>query len=77
MESEAEDFDSPEDGPKSTSADELSSSDNKHSAPDDKESDMGQECRQRQRIPWQLVNNWDPAEHDADIIMQSIKKLCR
>ena len=72
-ESEAEDFVPPEEGRKSTSADELSSSDNENSAPDDEESDLGQECRRRQRIPWQLVNKWDPAEHDADFIMQSIK----
>ena len=36
------------------------------------QSDLGQECRRHQRIPWQLVNKWDPAEHDADFIMQSI-----
>ena len=54
-ESEAEDFDPPEDGRKSTSGDELSSSDNENSAPDDEESDLGQEWRRRQRIPWQLV----------------------
>ena len=31
--------------------------------------------RLRQRIPWQLVNinKLDPAEHDADFIMQIIK----
>ena len=56
-ESEAEDLNPPEDERKSTSADELSSSDNKHSAPDDEESDLGQECRWRQRTPWKLVNN--------------------
>ena len=33
--SEAEDFDPPEEGRKSTSADKLSSSDNENSAPDD------------------------------------------
>ena len=67
-ESEAEDFDPPEDGRKSTSADELPPSDNENSAPDDEESDLGQECRRCQRISWQLVNKWDPAEHDADFI---------
>ena len=72
-ESEAEDFDPPEDYHKSTSADGLSSSDNENSALDDEESDLGQECPQRQRIPWQLVNKWYPAEHDSDFIMQSIK----
>ena len=72
-ESEAEDFDPPEDGRKSTSADELYSSDNENSAPEDGESDLGQECCRRQHIPWHLVNKWDPAEHDADFIMQSIK----
>ena len=76
-ESEEEDFDPPEDNRKSTSADELSSSDNENSAPDDEESDLGQEFRLRQRIPWQLVNKWDPAEHDAEFILQCIKKSCR
>ena len=52
--SEAEDF-------KSRSANELSSSDNEYSDPDDEKSDLGQECRRRQRIPWELVNKWDPA----------------
>ena len=47
-------IDPPEDGRKSKSADELSSSDNENSAPDDEGSDLGQECRRRQRIPWQL-----------------------
>ena len=42
-ESEAEDFVPPEEGRKSTSADELSSSDNENFAPDDEESDLGQE----------------------------------
>ena len=69
-ESEAEDFDPPEDDHKSTSADELSSSDNEDSAPlaDDEESYLGQECRLRHHIPRQLVSKWDPAEHDADFI---------
>ena len=70
---EAEDYDPADDGCKSASADELSSSDNENSAPDDEESDFGQECRRCQRIPWQLVNKWDQAEHDTDFIMQSIK----
>ena len=70
-ESEAKDFDPPEDCHKSTSRGPQMN----YLHQTTKillQSDLGQECRRHQRIPWQLVNKWDPAEHDADFIMQSI-----